>query len=517
MLGLYEPHTEHDACGVGFVANIKGERSRAIVEQGLEVLARLSHRAACGCDPLTGDGAGILVQLPHRFFWREGTRLGFQIPRRRAYAVGTVFLPSNPDARRAIENVFEQVIASEGQRLLGWRDVPVDETHLGKVAERARPVVRQVFIARKRLVPSAFECKLFVIRKLVENRVRKLGLDREERFHIASLSSDTIIYKGLLLPGQLPRFYRDLSDPDFESAIALVHSRFSTNTFPTWDLAQPFRFIAHNGEINTLQGNRNWMRARHSQLDAPRFWGKLPELFPIIVPGKSDSAQFDNMVELLTLGGRSLPQAIMMMIPEAWENDHLMSDDRRAYYEYASTRMEPWDGPAAICFTDGQLVGATLDRNGLRPCRYLITDDDRVVMASEVGVLDVPPRLVRQKGRLRPGRMFIVDTSEGKILDDAEVKREIVTRWPYRRWLERNVLPLEQFPEAPSFSEPLRGELLTSMQRAFGYTDEDLRLVIAPMAASGQEPVGSMGNDAPLAVLSDQAPSLFDYFHQLFA
>jgi glutamate synthase domain-containing protein 2/glutamate synthase domain-containing protein 1/glutamate synthase domain-containing protein 3 len=514
--GLYEPTTEHDACGVGFVAHILGTPSRAIVTQGLEVLDRLSHRGAAGQDARTGDGAGILVQLPHKLFWREGTALGFSVPRRRAYAVGMVFLPRDPLARRACEMAFAQVVADEGQRLLGWRDVPFDDTHLGTVARGVQPTIRQVFIARRRLVPSAFECKLYVIRKLVENRVRELGLDLEGRFHVASLSSETIVYKGLFLPEQLGRFYADLRDPEMTSAIAMVHSRFSTNTFPTWDLAQPFRCVAHNGEINTLQGNRNWMRARRSQLQSGRFWGKLDRLFPIIGAEGSDSAQFDNMVELLKLGGRSLPQAMMMMIPEAWENDHLMSPERRAYYEYAATRMEPWDGPAAICFTDGHLVGATLDRNGLRPCRYVLTQDDRVVMASEVGVLDIPAAMVRRKGRLRPGRMFIVDTDEGRILDDAEVKHDIVRRWPYRRWLDRNVLPLSGFPVTPG-KGALEGEGLRLRQRAFGYTDEDVRLVIGPMAGSGAEPIGSMGNDAPLAVLSAQAPSLFDYFHQLFA
>ena len=514
--GLYEPATEHDACGVGFVANIKGERSRAIVDQGLEVLRRLSHRAACGCDPETGDGAGILVQLPQQFFQREAERLGFELPRRKGYGVGQVFLPSEPQARRACEEIFEQVVAAEGQRLLGWRDVPVDESQLGPQSAAVKPVIRQIFIARRRLVPSAFECKLYVIRKLVESAIRERGVDPEGRFHVATLSSETIVYKGLLLPERLPRFYPDLADEELVSAIAVVHSRFSTNTFPTWDLAQPFRFIAHNGEINTVRSNRNWMRARASQLQSVKFWGKLERLAPIIVPGKSDSAQFDNMIELLNLGGRSLPHAMMMMIPEAWENNNLMSDERRAFYQYASSRMEPWDGPAAIIFTDGTLVGATLDRNGLRPCRYVVTEDDRVIMASEVGVIDLPPAMVRQKGRLRPGRMFIVDTEEGTILDDEAVKSEIVSRWPYRRWLDKNELPLSSFPDVPR-PAPIEGGELERLQRAFGYGDEDLRTIIAPMASTGQEPVGSMGNDTPLAVLSERAPSLFNYFHQLFA
>jgi len=501
---------------VGFVAHIKGQKSRSIVEQGLEVLRRLSHRAASGSDPETGDGAGILLQLPHRFLWGEGRKLGFEMPRRRAYAVGMVFLPNDPVARQACESVFAKVVAEEGQRLIGWRDVPTDPSQLGALAREVMPVVRQVYIGRRRLVPSAFECKLYVIRKLVEARVRELELAPAGRFHIASLSAETIIYKGLLLAEQLDRFYGDLQRDELHSGIALVHSRFSTNTFPTWDLAQPFRCIAHNGEINTVRGNRNWMRARRSQLQSVKLWGKLDRLFPIIVEGKSDSAQFDNMVELLTLGGRSMPHAMMMMIPEAWENNRLMDDERRAFYQYSATRMEPWDGPAAIAFTDGSLVGATLDRNGLRPCRYVVTRDDRVILASEVGVLDLPPHVVLHKGRLRPGRMFLVDTEEGRILDDADVKQEITHRWPYRRWLEKNELPIERFAAAPAV-ESLDGEALRLQQRAFGYSDEDIRLVIAAMARTGNEPLGSMGNDTPLAVLSDRAPPLFNYFHQLFA
>ncbi|PZR10848.1 MAG: glutamate synthase large subunit [Archangium gephyra] len=514
--GLYEPSTEKDSCGIGFVANIKGEKSRAIVEQALEVLQRMAHRAATGADPLTGDGAGIMVQIPHRFFKREGLALGFEMPRRRCYGVGQVFLPPDPYARAEVERMFEEVVQQEDQRILGWRDVPIDASKLGPVARGVLPVMRQVYIARRRCVPSAFERKLFVIRKLVENRVRVSGVDPEGRFHVASLSAETIVYKGLLLPSQLPAFYADLRAPDFVSAIAVVHSRFSTNTFPTWDLAQPFRFIAHNGEINTVQGNRNWMTARRSLLQSAKFGGTLDRLQPIIVPGKSDSAQFDNMLELLTLGGRSLPHSMMLMIPEAWSGNPEMDDARRAFYEYSASLMEPWDGPAAITFTDGHLVGATLDRNGLRPARYVVTKDDRVILASETGVIDVPPENVLRKGRLQPGRMFIVDTDEGRIVEDTEVKREIVSRWPYRKWLERNVLTFEDLPAAEAPPAPV-GDELGRLQRAFGYTDEDLRLLITPMAETGKEPTGSMGNDTPLAVLSSRAPSLFDYFHQLFA
>ncbi|WNG60961.1 glutamate synthase large subunit [Archangium gephyra] len=512
--GLYEPDTEHDACGVGFVAHIQGEKSRGIVEDALELLNRLSHRAAAGRDPETGDGAGILIQLPHRLFERE--RLGFALPPRHQYGVAMVFLPSDAEARIACEAALEQVTADEGQRVLGWRDVPVDPSHLGKLARDGAPVIRQLFVARRRVVPSAFERKLFRIRKLAERRIRERALDPDGQFHVASFSAETLIYKGLLLPRQLPRFYVDLQHPECVSALGLVHSRFSTNTFPTWELAQPFRYIAHNGEINTLHGNRNWMNARRGLLQSAKFGGSLEPLFPIIVPGKSDSAQFDNMVELLYLGGRPLPHAMMMMIPEAWEGHTLMSDERRAFYEYSSSLLEPWDGPAAIAFTDGQLIGATLDRNGLRPARYLVTEDDRIILASETGVLDVPASQVRRKGRLTPGRMLLVDLLEGRILEDEEVKRDITTRWPYRRWLKHNVFTFDDLPTVPA-PRRLGGEELWRLQRAFGYTDEDVRLLLRPMAETGKEPVGSMGTDTPLAVLSDQAPSLFNYFHQLFA
>jgi glutamate synthase (NADPH/NADH) large chain len=514
--GLYEPTTEHDECGVGFVVNIKGVRSREIVEQGLEILKRLSHRGACGCDPETGDGAGILMQLPHEFLIREGRALGFDMPQPGRYAVGTVFLPSDVRSRLACEKIVEEIVEAEGQKLLGWRDVPIDPSVIGRIAREVMPTIRQVFIARRRLVPSAFERKLFVIRKLAAKRIRKRNVDPDHRFHIASLSARTLVYKGLLLPEQLPRFYADLRDKSVSSALALVHGRFSTNTFPTWDRAQPFRFIAHNGEINTLQGNRNWMTARRSLLQSAKFGGRLGRLWPIIVPGTSDSAQFDNMVELLHLGGRELPHAMMMMIPEAWEDNAQMDDQRRAFYEYSSSLMESWDGPAAIAFTDGKLIGATLDRNGLRPARYIVTDDDRVILASETGVIDVPPEHIRRKGRLQPGRMFLVDTSEGRIIDDEELKRDISSRWPYRRWLDENVFTMDEFPEVPAPAH-IQGDDLVRQQRAFGYSEEDIRLIMTPMAEKGEEPVGSMGTDTPLAVLSDTAPNLFDYFHQLFA
>ena len=505
---------DRDACGVGFVADIKGNRSRGIVDDGLEILRRLSHRAATGADPLTGDGAGILVQLPDRFFRGEAARLGLDLPAGRRFAVGQVFLPPDPAQRLACEQVLADVVVEEGQRMLGWRDVPIDAAHVGEVARDVMPVFRQLFVRMRRVPPSAWERTLYVIRKLAENRVRERGIDPGGYFHVASLSTETIVYKGLLLPTQLPDFFPDLRRPEVVSAIAVVHSRFSTNTFPTWDLAQPFRYIAHNGEINTLRGNVNWMQARKSQLKSAKFHGGLERLFPIIVPGKSDSAQFDNMVELLHLGGRTLPHAMMMMIPEALVPG--TSEEKSAFYRYASSLVEPWDGPAAIVFSDGQLVGATLDRNGLRPARWTVTTDDRVILASETGVIDVPPERVKSKGRLQPGMMFVVDTVEGRIVDDAELKHDVAGRFPYKKWLEQNVFEMHELDDAAPRGL-LPTDALYRLARAHGYTDEDLNLIIEPMAATGKEPVGSMGTDTPLAVLSDRAPNLPSYFHQLFA
>ncbi len=520
MATLYDKSFDRDACGVGFVADIKGIKSRSIVDDGLEILRRLSHRAATGADPDTGDGAGILIQLADRFFRAEAAKAGLDIPNGRRFAVGQVFLPPDPAQRSACEQILADVVTEEGQRVLGWRDVPTDSAHTGTVARGVMPVFRQLYVRMRRVPPSAWERTLYVIRKLAENRVRERGADPHGYFHVASLSTETIVYKGLLLPRQLPQFFLDLKAPELVSAIAVVHSRFSTNTFPTWDLAQPFRYIAHNGEINTLRGNGNWMQARKSQLTSAKFHGGLERLFPIIVPGKSDSAQFDNMVELLTLGGRTLPHSMMMMIPEAWEAGNV-DEDRKAFYRYAASLVEPWDGPAAIVFSDGQIVGATLDRNGLRPARWTVTTDDRVILASEVGVIDVPPERVRSKGRLQPGMMFVVDTAEGRIVDDAELKRDVAGRFPYRKWLEKNVFEMHELddvqPQEGGSATVIGGETLFRLARAHGYTDEDVNLIIEPMANTGKEPVGSMGTDTPLAVLSDHAPRLSAYFHQLFA
>jgi glutamate synthase (NADPH/NADH) large chain len=515
-LGLYDPSTEHDACGVGFVAHVKGEKSRGIVEDALRVLNRLAHRGACGADPDTGDGAGITLQLAHRFFKAEGLRLGFDMPRRRRYGVGQVFLPADPTARAACERIFEEVVAAEGQRVLGWRDVPIDARVVGPTAKKVMPVFRQLYLRLVRVPPSAYERTLYVIRKLAENRVRASGCDPTGTFHIASLSTETIVYKGLLLPHQLAAFYPDLHAADMVSAIAVVHSRFSTNTFPTWDLAQPFRYVAHNGEINTLRGNVGWIDARKSQLRSAKFRGGIERLAPIIVPGKSDSAQFDNLLELLHLGGRSLPHAMMMMIPEAWEGDPAMDPDRKAFYRYAASLVEPWDGPAAMVFTDGYVVGATLDRNGLRPARWWHTTDDRVILASETGVVDVPPERIVAKGRLQPGRMFVVDTDEGRIVSDDELKRDVAGRFPYKKWLDKNVFEMHELDAAPP-PPPITGDELGRQLRAFGYSDEDVQLLVTPMADTGKEPVGSMGTDTPIAALSTHAPTLPQYFHQLFA
>ncbi len=526
--GLYDPRLEHDSCGIGFVAKINGEKSRNIVVSALQILDRLSHRAACGSDPLTGDGAGILLQLPHRFFKSQGLALGFDIPRRRRYAVGLVFLPQDTKERKQCEQVVEAVVAAEGQSVIGWRDVPVDNSHIGPVAKSVAPVIRQIYIRRHRLAPSAFERKLFVIRKLAENKIRDSAFDTHRRFHIASLSAETIVYKGLLLPGRLAAFYPDLQDPEMVSAIGVVHSRFSTNTHPTWELAQPFRMMCHNGEINTVQSNRNWMNARRSLLQSAHFGGPMDRLHPFLVEGSSDSAQFDATLELLHLGGLGLARSIMMMIPEAWENDEGMDPERRAFYQYSSALLEPWDGPAAIAFTDGQRVGATLDRNGLRPARYVTTTDGVVILASESGVLDVPANRIKESGRLRPGRMLLVDTEEGQVVTDSEIKQEVTHRWPYKKWLAKNVYDVDRetgaytgynIPPFPDVSPPPRfvGPELAKTQRGFGYSDEDIRFLFGPMAETAKEPIGSMGNDAPLACLSDKSPPFSRYFHQLFA
>jgi glutamate synthase (NADPH) large chain len=516
--GLYDPAQEHDACGVGFVVNVNGTASHTIVEQGLQILANLTHRGACGCDPLTGDGAGILTQIPDAFLRKVMAAADITLPERGQYGVGMVFLPERVDERNECLELFEKVVREEGQRLLGWRRVPVDASKCGQLARDCMPEIRQIFIARGRTTPdaAALERKLYVIRKRVEHLVREAHLRDSESFYVPSLSCGTINYKGLLLPDQIPQFYKDLTDPDFTSALALVHQRFSTNTFPSWDRAHPYRYVAHNGEINTLRGNVNWMHARESMFASPRFGEDMEKLFPIIQPNGSDSAGFDNALELLVHTGRPLSHAVMMMIPEAWQKHEGMSEEKRAFYRYHACLMEAWDGPASIAFSDGKVIGAVLDRNGLRPSRYVVTKDGLVVMASEVGVLDIAPENVLAKGRLQPGRMFLVDTEAGRIVADEELKAAIARRQPYGAWLSECLVRLEDLPtgDVPSHFDE---EALLSRQQAFGYTLEDLKLLMAPMALNGQEAVGSMGTDTPLAVLSNKPQLLFNYFKQLFA
>jgi glutamate synthase domain-containing protein 2/glutamate synthase domain-containing protein 1/glutamate synthase domain-containing protein 3 len=516
--GLYDPAFERDACGVGFVVDIKGRKSHDLVQKGLQVLVNLTHRGATGCDPCTGDGAGILIQIPHAFFTKESAKLGIRLPGAGAYGVGMIFLPRDAEKRIACERIVAETVAAEGQILLGWRDVPRDVSKIGEMAAEVEPVIRQVFIGRGRNAGDAhaFERKLYVIRRLVERRIQALGDPELGAFHIPSLSARTIVYKGLLLAHQIRGYYEDLTDPTLTTALALVHQRYSTNTFPTWDLAHPYRYIAHNGEINTLRGNRNWMRARQAILRSDLLGDDLKKLFPILTETGSDSATFDNALEFLVLSGRSLPHAVMMLIPEAWEGNAAMDEDKRAFYEYHGCLTEPWDGPASIAFTDGVRIGAVLDRNGLRPSRYLVTRDDFVVMASETGVLPIEPEDVAHKGRLQPGRMFLIDTALGRIVDDAELKEDISTRRPYRQWVEANRVRLEDLGPAPPLfhSNP---ETLVQRQQVFGYTREDLRILMAPMASNGEEAIGSMGDDTALAALSNRPRMLFDYFKQLFA
>jgi glutamate synthase domain-containing protein 2/glutamate synthase domain-containing protein 1/glutamate synthase domain-containing protein 3 len=526
--GLYDPQYEHDACGAGFVVNIKGDPSHSIVEQSLTILENLAHRGAQGSEVATGDGAGILIQTPHDFLVKECAAVGFALPEPRYYGVGMLFLPSGESLRSDFEKRLEQIACEEGQRVLGWRTVPTDGSALGLTARNAQPVVRQIFIERSPLIKDrmSFERKLYIIRKRAEQMIRYSGLAGGDMFYVCSMSFKTVVYKGMLTPHQVRGFYPELSDPTLESALAMVHSRFSTNTFPSWDRAHPYRYMAHNGEINTLRGNINWLHAEQTRFQSALFGSDLPKIMPVINPDGSDSGMFDNVLELLVLAGRSLPHAMMMMIPEAWSNHESMSEEKRAFYEYHSTMMEPWDGPASIVFSDGKGIGATLDRNGLRPSRYYVTTDDRVILASEVGVLDLPPEIVAEKGRLEPGRMLWIDTEEGRIISDDEIKHEISATRPYRKWLNEFMVTLEDLPDPPvpplggigkDLDGPDRDHKVLEYQHAFGYTYEELRIIIGAMAMNAIEPVGSMGNDAPLAVLSDRPQLLYNYFKQLFA
>ncbi len=521
--GLYDPQFEHAACGVGLVASVKGEKSHRIVEQGLEVLINLGHRGACGADPKTGDGAGITVQVPHDFFREECSRLGIDLPHAGEYAVGMTFLPQTHQERQRCENIIRESVEAEGLTFLGWRDVPVNPGAIGVMARHVAPVIRQFFVKRPNHIPDdehRFELKLYIVRKVIERAVNNADLQEKQDFYICSLSSRTVVYKGLLIADQIEPFYHDLAHQSFASAFALVHSRFSTNTLGTWRLAHPYRYVVHNGEINTLRGNINWMAAREPMFTSEELGDDLEKLLPVIPPGgpavQSDTASFDNALELLLATGRSLPHSLLMLIPEAWADHIPMDQAKRDFYEYHSTLMEPWDGPALIVGTDGHRVCAILDRNGLRPCRYLVTTDGLLVMASETGVLNVPQDQVLFKRRIQPGRMFLLDTKEGRLIDDEEIKRELTSRKPYGEWLRQNRITLEELPE-PDFVHEPDHETVLERQKVFGYTMEEVRMLIEPMATNGQDPVGSMGNDAPLAVLSDTNPLLFNYFRQLFA
>ncbi len=517
--GLYDPQFEHDACGVGFIVHMKGKQSHDIVEQALTILLNLDHRGACGAEKNTGDGAGILMQLPHKFLQKVAAVEGIALPEAGQYGVGMIYAAPEVDRREQGRRIFEQIVAEEGQQVLGWRIVPTDHSSLGETAKASEPTMQQVFIQRSPDLTDdlAFERKLYVIRKRSHTAIRTPEVD--PRWYPASLSSRTIVYKGMLMPVQVGDYYPELHDPDLESALALVHSRFSTNTFPSWERSHPYRYIAHNGEINTLRGNINWMHARQSLFQSELFGDDIQKIQPVINIDGSDSLIFDNALELLTLAGRSLPHAVMMMIPEPWTAHESMSAEKKAFYEYHACLMEPWDGPASIAFTDGTMMGAVLDRNGLRPSRYYVTKDDLVIMASEAGVLPIEPERVALKGRLQPGRMFLVNMEEGRIVADEEIKQQIASAHPYREWLDQYLVDLTKLPE-PSVMIDATAKLdapLLQRQMAFGYTFEALRILLTPMARDGVEAVGSMGADTPLAVLSDRPKLLYDYFQQLFA
>ena len=516
--GLYDPAFEHDSCGVGFIVNIKGNKSHDIVRNGIKILENLTHRGACGCDPETCDGAGIMMQMPDAFLRKEGKKFHIDLPPQGEYGAGLVFLPPSLTDRNIIEEWTEHIIHEEGQKFLGWREVPHDSAKIGKVARSVEPEFKQLFIGRgKNTRPEELDRKLYVIRKRLYNKVQESTLSQKNYYYFCSLSTKTLVYKGQLMAEQVDKFFPDLSDPLMVSCLALVHSRYSTNTFPTWALAHPYRMIAHNGEINTLRGNINWMHAREMQFITDKFGKDINKVLPIVVPHGSDTATFDNVLEMLMLAGRSLPHAMMMMIPEAWSGHESMSEEKKAFYEYHSCLMEPWDGPASIAFCDGRYVGAVLDRNGLRPSRFWITKDDTVIMASETGVLsDIPVENVVKKGRLQPGKMFLIDTIEQRIIDDAELKFFYAKRKPYAAWLKENVVDLNCLPQ-PWKGHGLEEKTLLERQRAFGYTLEDIKILLQPMAANGEEAVGSMGTDTPLAVLSYRPQLLFNYFKQLFA
>ncbi len=517
--GMYDPANEHDACGVGFVAHVKGQKSHGIVEQGLLILKNLDHRGAVGADPLQGDGAGILIQIPDRLYREEMAKQGVELPPVGEYGVGMVFLPQEAASRHACVEEIERSVAAEGQVLLGWRDVPVNrEMPMSPAVRLTEPVMRQVFVGRGSdvFVTDALERKLYIIRRRAANAIKSLKLKHGKEFYVPSFSARTINYKGLLLATQVGVYFLDLQDERATSALALVHQRFSTNTFPTWDLAHPFRYIAHNGEINTVRGNVNWFKAREQAISSPILGDDLKKVWPLHYPGQSDSASFDNALELLVMGGYSMAQAVMLMIPEAWEKHTLMDENRRAFYEYHAAMMEPWDGPAAVAFTDGRQIGATLDRNGLRPARYLVTDDDMVVMASESGVLPIPEKKIVKKWRLQPGKMFLIDMEQGRIIDDKELKDSLANAKPYREWVDKIRIRLDELPSPAEKIEAATASML-DRQQAFGYTQEDIKVILEPMIQNGEEATGSMGTDSALPVLSSKNKTLYNYFKQLFA
>ncbi len=514
--GLYDPQFEHDSCGVGFIVNMKGKQSHEIVEQALTILVNLDHRGACGCEANTGDGAGILIQIPHKFCQKIAQECQIELPELGNYGVGMVYTSPDQATSKQSQEIFQRIASEEGQQILGWREIPTDNSSLGYTAQKSEPRMQQVFIAKNPNLKddTEFERKLYIIRKRAYGAIRKSGINRW--WYCSSLSCRTMVYKGMLTPGQLPEYYPDLRDPELESALGLVHSRFSTNTFPSWERAHPYRYIAHNGEINTLRGNINWMQARQSLLESELFGADIEKIKPIVDINGSDATIFDNVLELLHQGGRSLPHSIMMMIPEPWTGNQFMSAEKKAFYQYHSCLMEPWDGPASIAFTDGKIIGAILDRNGLRPSRYYVTKDDLVIMGSEAGVVPIEPSRVAHKGRLEPGKMFLVDTEAGRIIADEEIKEQIARAQPYQDWLKENLVDLADLPAATPIAAE-EEENLRNQQIAFGYSFEQLRLLITPMAKNGVEAVGSMGTDTPLAVLSDRPKRLFDYFKQLFA
>ena len=515
--GLYDPIFEHDSCGVGFVCNIKGEPSNTIVKQGVEVLHRLSHRGAVGSDPKTGDGAGVLIQTPHDFFKKVAKDIHIDLPDKGFYGSGLIFLPQDENERKFCKKTIEEVIKRQGQVYLGWRMVPIDNSGIGEGARNSQSIFEQIFIGRSRDIVDelAFERRLYCIRKEVESIIVKSDIIQKDYFYITNISARTLSYKGLLMPDQIDNFFLDLKDRDLKSTLCLVHSRYSTNTFPTWNLAQPFRFLAHNGEINTLRGNINGVRARERLITSELFGMDIEKLKPVIVEGGSDSAALDNFFELLVLSGRSLEHVMMMLIPAAWEHDQNMSKELRDFYKYHACFMEPWDGPAAIAFTDGNNIGAVLDRNGLRPARYIITEDDFVVMASEVGVLDIDPKNIKVSGRLEPGKIFFIDTKAGRIIEDNEIKRGVSCRFAYGKWNEESMVDLDKLISSETTNKVSDG--LIAQLKAFGYSREDLKMVIKPMAEEAKEPVGSMGSDMPYAFLSKKPQVLFSYFRQLFA